>query len=461
MDIHAYQLPHCSADGGPTLLHEESGVRILTVSPAPRALDELCSRLIEAGVTLRTLPVARVIAAIDRVATRLRDDGSAEHAIARAALTTITGYSHAMAVLVLDRICQDWRAPVLEQLVSAELGGVAAMEAFAGHGPARARIVSPRLALHVFSGNVPGVSVTSIVRSLLVQTPVLGKTAVHEPVLAALFAGMLAEEDEVVGQCVAVGYWPGGDEARESAVLEHATLVVHYGGADAIRSLRARVPAHVDFIEHGPRISFALVDAGRWSEAEARDAARQLAGAVAVFDQQGCVSPQLVYVVGGAARARAFAATVAAELDRLAVDLPRGRITAAEAAAIRELRTRAEFAAMAGDDIASWAGDPLAHTVIYAADPAFEGTCLNRTLLVKPASVTTALAAAAPYRAHLQSAGVAGFADAELPALARRLAEIGVSRVAPLAALPWPPMTWHHDGRGPLRELVRWVDLEG
>jgi hypothetical protein len=26
--------------------------------------------------------------------------------------------------------------------------------------------------------------------------------------------------------------------------------------------------------------------------------------------------------------------------------------------------------------------------------------------------------------------------------------------------MPWPPPEWHHDGASPLRELVRWVDLE-
>jgi hypothetical protein len=26
--------------------------------------------------------------------------------------------------------------------------------------------------------------------------------------------------------------------------------------------------------------------------------------------------------------------------------------------------------------------------------------------------------------------------------------------------MPWLPVAGHHDGRGPLSELVRWVDLE-
>ncbi|MBD0320994.1 MAG: hypothetical protein ICV87_11715, partial [Gemmatimonadetes bacterium] len=45
-------------------------------------------------------------------------------------------------------------------------------------------------------------------------------------------------------------------------------------------------------------------------------------------------------------------------------------------------------------------------------------------------------------------------------ALAASLARAGVARVAALGNMAWPPQTWHHDGRPPLRELVRWCDLE-
>jgi hypothetical protein len=65
-----------------------------------------------------------------------------------------------------------------------------------------------------------------------------------------------------------------------------------------------------------------------------------------------------------------------------------------------------------------------------------------------------------PFRPFLQTVGLAGFADDELPGVASRLGTLGVTRFAPIRDMPWPPATWHHDGRGPLRELVRWIDLE-
>jgi len=56
--------------------------------------------------------------------------------------------------------------------------------------------------------------------------------------------------------------------------------------------------------------------------------------------------------------------------------------------------------------------------------------------------------------------GVAGIGD-RLEGLGRVLAELGVSRIVPLESVPFGSPCWDHDGGGPLRDLVRWVDLEG
>ena len=64
-----------------------------------------------------------------------------------------------------------------------------------------------------------------------------------------------------------------------------------------------------------------------------------------------------------------------------------------------------------------------------------------------------------PDKGHLQSVGVAGVGR-DLEKLAEELGRIGVSRIAKFSELSFPPPSWHHDGGSPLRDLVRWVDLE-
>lgn len=463
MRIDAFHLPTGVPTDRLTLIAGHDGVSAHAPVHSAADLDGVCTALLEARRGLVQMPVARVIAAIDAAARALRDPAEPARREALLGLTALTGYSPAMATHVLDRFSEDWLADALERLVTQELGGAAAVESFIERSDgSRSRAVAAPLGFHVFSGNVPGVNVTSIVRALLVRSAVLGKCATGEPVLTPVFARLLARMDPAVGACVAATWWPGGDTALEHAVLARAGLVVHYGSADSIASLRARAPADTRFVEHGPRMSFAIIAPDGLQEAGAlQTAATALARAVAVFDQQGCVSPQLAYVIGSPAAGRAFAAAVAAALDELATSLPRGRLGPAEAAAVRDLRTRAEFRSIAGDDVELWAGANLGYSVIFGSDPAFEGTCLNRTLLVRSIpSLDDILEQVRPFGRFLQTVGVAGLLPQDLVSAAARLGEAGASRVVPLSAMPWPPPTWHHDGRGPLSELVRWVDLE-
>jgi hypothetical protein len=471
VDIHAWHLPSTDELREYVIVAEHGGTRATAPVLSAPQIGQICRQLLAARELLMGVSVARVIAAIDSAARRLLDPAEPARGEALAGLTAISGFSPAMAVQLLERSTHDWLQPALEQLIEVELGGAAAVESFVDRAPGiRSRAVAPPLGFHVFSGNVPGVSVTSMVRALLVRSAVFGKSAAGEPVLAPLFARLVGQADPIVGACLAVTYWPGGDESREAAVLDHARLVVHYGGADAIASLRGRAGPQVRIVEHGPRISFAIIGpAALTSEpgvaiesvADVADAAADLARAVALFDQQGCVSPQIAFVVGSEESASAFAARVAGQLQRIHAILPRGRLERAEAAAIRQARTRAEFDAIAGGGTRLWEGRDLAYTVIFSTGPGFDGSCLNRTLLVRNVADTDdVIECARPYAHFLQTVGIAGFTAQERADLAARMAEIGVSRTTAIAAMPWPPAAWHHDGRGPLNELVRWVDLE-
>lgn len=457
--VSAAQLPWQPA-AAEQVLDEQDGVQVTAPALDPGQIHDICTRLLVARERLAQLPVSRVIEAIDQAAGGLLDEQGTERALVLSSLQAISGFSAPMAVHLLDRAVQDWLAPQLERLLHDELGGPDAVESFVVRtGGRRSRAVAPPLGFHVFAGNVPGVAVTSIIRALLVRSAVLGKPAAAEPALAAAFARLLSQADRAVGDCVAITYWRGGDVPLEEAVLSRAGLVVHYGGAASISALRARAPAHVRFIEHGPRLSFAVIDAS--SATDLDTAGRDLARAVALFDQQGCVSPQIAYVIGTEDQARQLARSTATTLEAIQKELPRGRITAAEAAAIRDLRTRAEFGSFAGRGGDIWTGPDLSYSVLLSGDASFEGTCLNRTLIVKHVpGLRDLLDAIAPFRDLLQTAGVAGFHADRLAAVASALADAGATRITSIADMPWPPPAWHHDGRGPLQELVRWADLE-
>jgi len=408
------------------------------------------------------LPVKAITRALAQAAGRVVDPADAIGRIARALLPSITGYSKPMVELVLDRLAADWNEKALRGLVEAEFPG-ATFEPFAGDrpGPRTVRAVGPHFAFHIFSGNVPGVGVTSIMRSLLVRAATLGKTSGREPLLAALFARALASVDAPLADCLAVTHWAGGDARLENEAMSEADVIVVYGAAPTVRSVRSRAPVTARIVEHGPRISIGMVGANALiNEAASAAAATAAAWAVSVFDQQGCVSPHVVWVEGDATAARRFAEQVAEAMAAVQVVLPRGRVGVEEAAAIREARTTAEFRAIGGEDAAVFEGEGTTWTVIYDAAADFEASCLNRTIRVKPiAELEEVPALIEPFRGYIQSAALEGVGS-RLAGLADRLADAGVTRITGFRQMPWPPPAWHHDGSGPLRELVRWVDLE-
>ncbi|HET8656845.1 MAG TPA: acyl-CoA reductase [Longimicrobiaceae bacterium] len=441
---------------------EDPGLRVARLTPELLATQVRALRAArEAHLAER--PVAEVVRAVDRVAVRLLDHGDELRRDAEARLPALTGSSPEMVRFVLDRMAADWRAERLTGLLRAEFDDPGVLDGFRPRrGGGRTRAYGPRLTMHVCSGNVPGVAVTSVIRSLLVKSAALVKTAAGEPLLAALFARGLAEADAGLGECLAVTHWPGGESALESVALEGADAVIVYGGRDAVESLRSRTPSGVRFLGYGHRLSFGVVAREALAGGGAADLARAAALDVATFDQQGCVSPHLFYVEeGGELSPREWTATLADALARVEADLPRSALAPEESSAIRQLRGEVEFAALVGGGAALHApAGGTAWTAIFDPEPAFAASCLNRVVRVKPVSrldeVGDLVRSLAPV---LQSVGVAGPAD-RLEPLADALGRLGASRITPIGRMAWPPPDWHHDGLPPLRTLVRWCDWE-
>jgi len=457
--IDAFHLP--ALPDVPTTSRTYGEVELRIPRLTPTLIREQVRALAQARARgLERRPVAEVVAVIDRVAARLLDPADELRVTAERALPVITRYSPAMVRRVLDRMAADWRAEPLNGLLRAEFGDPGVLDGFRSGSRGRGRVAAfgPALTTHVFSGNVPGVAVTSIVRSLLVKAATLGKTAAGEPLLPALFARAVAEEDAELGACLAVAYWPGDHVVLTRAALEPADVVVVYGGTEAVASVWAQAPAGARVLAYGPRLSFGVVARERLTADGAAEAARAAALDASTFDQQGCVSPHVFYVEeGGDVGPREWAGLLAREMEAVERELPRGPLAPEESSAIQQLRAHAEFSE--GAELHA-SGDGTAWTVVFEPDPAFEASCLNRVVRVKPVRDAAEVATLVAEHAHrLQTVGVSASPE-RAEELAMAFGRLGASRVTPLGKMAWPPPWWHHDGHPPLRDLVRWCDLE-
>ncbi len=189
----------------------------------------------------------------------------------------------------------------------------------------------------------------------------------------------------------------------------------------------------------------------------------KVADDVIAWDQNGCLSPQVIYVEErGAVESDQFAMRLAAELARREEAEARGTISTTAAAAIASRRAIAEALAAHRADVKIWASpNSTAWTVVFEHDVRFQFSPLNRFIYVKPVpDAAAALLGADLVRDKVSTVGL-GATPERARALALELGRWGASRVCPVGRMQNPPLTWRHDGRPPLGELLVWTDFEG
>ncbi len=430
------------------------------------AMRELCASLRDSRQALLSHAVRDIAASLGAVGARFGSAGDTLREEALSLLPGTAGLSPPMAELVLDGMARDWTEFRLLELLEGEFADPGVLDAFQVGTRGGSRALGPPFTLHIGAGTVPGVSVTSLVRALLVKSAVLVKPGLGDVVLPNLFLRGLQEHAPEIAAAAAVLYWPGGEDSTskaEATALAEADTVIVYGSDDTIRDVRNRTPASARMVVYHHRLSLGLVGVEALTGEEmARATVASVARAVATFDQRGCVSPHLVYVErGGAVSPAGLAGLLAEALEAWEREVPSGAITPEEASAVHQIRGAAELRMAAGEDVAVYAGGEAPWTVIYEPEPDFKPSCLNRVVRVVP---VRRLVDVVPHlvrvRRHLQTVAVAGVGEEEVAELHECLARAGALRITGFEAAPWPPPWWHHDGMGPLTTLVRWVDAE-
>ncbi len=454
--------------------------------PRLRELMDLLRR--EREATLVSFPVSRVVDAVDRVAGRLLDPGDNLRARVLETLAPYSGFSSPMAEAVLEGMARGWMRECLWDLVRSEFSDPAVLEGFRP-GPTgdRTRALGFPLTFHLGAGTVPGVATTSLIRGLLVKSAALLKPGLGDLTLPVVFAQGLEEEDSELARNVAVLYWPVEEGGRTETVLGEADLVVTYGSDETVRWVRERIPPQTPLRSYRHRMGFGLVGRealggkaggealggkadGEVPEGkaggEALDAARSVAldaaRSVALFDQKGCVSPHVFFVEkGGKVEPEEWADLLAWAFQEVETTLPSGEVSLEDGVAIQQLRGAAELGEGLGEGVVHHGGEGAPWTVLFLPGGVVELSCLNRTVRVLPVdTVQEALSALKEWAPYLQTVGIAGLGGRRAEVM-EGLARLGVSRISDLEGVPWPRPWWHHDGSGPLQDLVRWTDVEG
>lgn len=357
----------------------------------------------------------------------------------------------------------------LRQFVVEEFGDGRALEA----GGA----AFPRLIGQVLAGNVPAAAVQSIFCGALAGAGQIIKPAGEDRLFPELLARSIAAVDRTLGERIAVAYWPGqiapgaeGEGAELNAALaEAADLLIVFGQGptiDAWRGLASRPAAGPGgrsepprFIPHGPRTSLELIELP--AEESAWPAlAERIAFDVAMYDQQGCLSPQQIYLVAGRRHATRFADRLGRALSRLARDWPMRLRPLEDRLAVRRAREANRIRRLVDPEHGPWLAPPLGGkedcfdwTILAAAGDAMQlGPGLRTVFLSLVGSMRQALAAISPAAGVIQGVAVESDQFDRWADVLRT--ELHIPYVCRPGWLQRPPFGWPNDNLRPLASLL-------
>ena len=369
-----------------------------------------------------------------------------------------TKFSRPILERGLDDFFRRFTPENFDVLLKQEFGSAQRLDGFADGAMVRA----PQLLVHIAAGNLPNPALMSLALGLLTRSAQFMKCASGASFLPRLFAHSIYEADHKLGTCIEIAAWGGGNADLENALFAEADCVTVTGEDQTLASVRARLPEKVRFVGHGQRVSFGFVSREVLREETISETVSRAADDVIAWDQNGCLSPHCFYVEErGEVESDKFAALLAAELMRRETAGPRGEITIEESAAIASRRSLYESLAAHRGDVKIWASqNSTAWTVVFEHDTRFRFSPLNRFIFVKPVlDVAAVLQGVDEIYGKVSTVGIAAPPE-KMRQLARQFADWGATRICPLGRMQNPPLTWRHDGRPALGDLVAWTDWE-
>jgi len=378
-----------------------------------------------------------------------------------------TGFSRATLTAGLDAFFKELTVEAFHALLEQDLGNPERLDLFAA-SPAeqkanRASVaLGPEFLVHIAAGNLPNPTLMSLILGVLARSAQFVKCASGGAFLPRLFAHSLYDADHKLGACLELAEWRGGNEPLEKALFAEATCITATGTDENLAAIRQRVPSKVRFLGYASRLSFGYVAHEVLSGLHARKIVERAAKDITAWNQLGCLSPHVMYVQSGAAVSpEKFAEMLAAVMAEREANEPRGELPVESAAVISSRRAIYALRAAHSPDTRQWTSSgSTAWTVVYESDPRFQTSCLNRFVYVKEVKdLTNALQSADPVRGKVSTVGLA-VPEHKAQEMAMELGRWGATRVCPLGQMQNPPMSWRHDGRPSLGDLVTWTDWE-
>lgn len=426
----------------------------------PAAARRLCVQADKLRVRACRLPTWKTLELLHETGRLWADRRSPYRRRALAALKRAGIFSRETNEATLDLLPGLLNKDSLAQRLRAELGRADALDAWRiepGGGYAL-RAFPLGSVLTVAAGNVFIGCVDSIVMTLLTRNVCLLRVSSADRDFPLIFAESLNRAAPELSRLLAVLWWQSGDKDVENEFKRRLQAVAVWGGQDAVASYRRDMGPGCRLLDFGPKLSFGVITRAGLRQAGLGEAAKRAAGDVARWDQSACASPQTLFIQG---RSDEFLERLGRELDKLERAAPAGRPGAEQAVETLEQRHNALARGLLGRGRLLCCRRGQRWTIDYDPRGGLKISPLRRYVhVVSFQDLRDLEAQIAPAAAFLQSAGLLA-ESSEQRDFENALARLGVTRVAELGSMLEAEAGEPHDGRYPLRELLRWVSAPG
>jgi phenylacetate-coenzyme A ligase PaaK-like adenylate-forming protein len=317
--------------------------------------------------------------------------------------------------------------------------------------------------VHICAGNVFLGALDSLIMGIVSKNVNIVKLPSHDPAMLLHFLASLQMEDQegVIARSIAVLKWGRDDKEMEDVAVQYADTIMVWGGEEAISAYKRKAASHVEVLGYGPKISFAVIAATKFNEANFAELAALCAHDICMYDQKACSSPQDIFIQSGdRTKIRKFLDALDKALSRELSIYPATEMNGNELAEVLKYRETMKFHAAQNKAIVAASATSGGYTAVFTEEPSLEYSPLYRFVYLKSFNDSKDLSSRlAGMRPYLQSAGIAA-APAEWVELEYRLTAAGVTRVTELGHMLDVQDGAPHDGTLPLSSLVRWVNNE-
>lgn len=437
------------------------------------ALDKIINNLKEVRKEyLLNIDIPTVLDVIGKVTDLWMDPEYKGRKIAKEVLPTVTGFSvemieswgfdHFMSILKKENLPLSGKLHPdnYKQFSSLNDGLVRAY----GEQNISHSNYEPEVIGHICAGNILGIAAFEMILDKLIDAASWIKVPTEEPVFGALYAKSIEEIDPQLASSIAVLPFGGKDREVRDFLFSKSNIVRATGGEQARISLTALAEKYnIPISGHWHKFSFITL-ARDYMDDRASQIAELVSLDVTAWDQQGCFSPQEIFVeTGGEVDPLNFAELLAEEMETTSIALPKG----VNSGKMQVLDGYHQYfkKEMMGEPVKIFPSATHQWLIIYdATTENIEPSPLFRVIRVKPVDdIMLIPKLVKPLGQFLQTVGVA-IPNNRLIPFADAIGEAGATNIRAISSMtlqkPWEP--W--DGRFPLHELfehdnIRWVSI--